>query len=764
MWGAIKGGGKSIILLLIAAGTVGIFILIILTALLTCAVGNIPLVGGGQCNNSAGIAGMMLQMGGVFLGIGAGFFDWTITRWLIQASERLAVGGGIGSSISAIWIVLRDLVNLVFIGGLIWASINIILGSAQKVGRIIVTIIIAALLVNFSYFFTGAILDASHFTSRMIYQEALVIDIDSEERVGDNEVTSALQGGRAITTRFMNATKLASIYELDEDLSKMDGAMLFMMGLIGVVFMGATFFIFFSMAALFIQRFIVIVILLMTSPIGILAFIDIPGIQKFGKAWWSALYSQAVFPVVFLLFAAAALKVLENASAVALGDGTLVDLIANPTFISAAGGTRWSAALDLVVIYALGFGLLYFAMKISMGIARQEEFTPPTTGQFYGAYKKVIPTAAQAVGKTLGGAAKWVGGTPLALTGGKRNLGDALTLKPLRDELGPVSFSRTGRQDKEYEKAKKDEWDQARTKYAAVLSQDDAPEEEKQAAYNHAVDAFSNLSEDQREKERKNEELTQEEKKAEVTKTGKRKALAQVVGASKNPSEVERAKRRVDTQNQRPPTKTGASGTPTEDSQQLDATQTQQLQKVVTAIEGLTQEAVRGRLTEKQRDRVEFTQEKLAERAEEKRDLMALAQDRRSAKMLVDKLRTNGPDGTSQVAALPPEVLEQPEMAQLLNVEEFSAINRRQAEPGKEPREGEISEAQMQNISMRAQTKVVKKYNESTQAVERGRKAPVAQEELADMGTTRTDPQPSPQPPNTPPNQENIDRGPDDEN
>lgn len=81
------------------------------------------------------------------------------------------------------WTIVRDITNILFIFGLLVAAFSLILGTkADRVGvnsdpkRIVVWIIIMALLVNFSLFFTKIIIDAGNIFGRVFYDRIAVVN------------------------------------------------------------------------------------------------------------------------------------------------------------------------------------------------------------------------------------------------------------------------------------------------------------------------------------------------------------------------------------------------------------------------------------------------------------------------------------------------------------------------------------------------------------------------------------------------------------
>jgi len=137
-----------------------------------------------------------------------------------------------------------------------------------------------------------------------------------------------------------------------------------------------------------------------------------------------------VFPPVLLLLFAASFKVFEDASAQLVHeDASFLGLFSGPDAplvdagapVGIANNTSYGAAWELIIIYIIAIALMYASMKIATNIARQEQVKVPTTGQFYGAYRKVAP----AVFKGAAGAAKVVGRIPVPFV--KDNIGQLFT-------------------------------------------------------------------------------------------------------------------------------------------------------------------------------------------------------------------------------------------------------------------------------------------------------------------------------------------------
>ena len=97
------------------------------------------------------------------------FFDVLI---FITLNSTLLAGSGF---IQAGWTIVRDLSNIFFILVLLYIAIRIILDmGGHDVKKMITTVIIMALLINFSMFFTEVVIDASNIIALIFYNKLAV--------------------------------------------------------------------------------------------------------------------------------------------------------------------------------------------------------------------------------------------------------------------------------------------------------------------------------------------------------------------------------------------------------------------------------------------------------------------------------------------------------------------------------------------------------------------------------------------------------------
>lgn len=329
-----------------------------------------------------------IQVAGWFLGLAGTLFDYSLLAFVVSMGSLIGKGAPLANGMVLGWTILRDFINLVFIGALIYAAISLILrlGSA-KVGELIVRILVAALLVNFSFFFGAAVIDASNFVSQKIYQEAIYDGGNVPLAQLNPFQTNPLSFGAVapVSERFLVVTRLGSLYDLktedfvDGGVFADNGIFPYILSFFGVILFSLTAGVFITAAIFLFIRFIIIVILMVTSPIGILSVTGIPALAAWGAAWWKTLYAQALFPIVFLLLVAVSFKVMELGFVREIaGDKALFDLVTSPGDLDV-----WYANLNLLAVFAIAWFLMFYSLKAAANVAQQKPFTPPSPAQFF---------------------------------------------------------------------------------------------------------------------------------------------------------------------------------------------------------------------------------------------------------------------------------------------------------------------------------------------------------------------------------------------
>lgn len=258
---------------------------------------------------------------------------WFLGAVLAFVIDKLVVNMGYYvTSSSAVgiqyaWQVVRDLANIAIVAALIAIAISTILQIEKyNANKLLARIIIAAILVNFSYFFAGAIIDSSNYLATQIYNN-VVCGAQTTNCGGSNVVVrfEALEPTKTLEDTWNNWAGTFTNSQNGPATQLLTRVGMLIMVLIAI-------FVFLSAIALLLGRFVALIFLLITSPVGI-AGGAIPGVQKYAGEWWEILIAQAFFAPVFFLLIGFSLRILES-SKTALSDSSGVGTIL--TFIIAA--------------------------------------------------------------------------------------------------------------------------------------------------------------------------------------------------------------------------------------------------------------------------------------------------------------------------------------------------------------------------------------------------------------------------------------------
>jgi hypothetical protein len=335
----------------------------------------------------AGFFYIGIQIFGVLLGWVAAFFNTATVVTVFQFSNYF----GNSEGLLIAWGILRDLANIVLLFGFVFIGIAIILGIQNySANKALPTLIIFAVLLNFSLFFTEAVIDVSNAVGSSFFKQAGGVDcglrINFEacasqgiaghviSLAGAQSVFSAEGFAQLITADARSGVTAAVVYL---------GVLLFFIAMTFVLLTGAL---------ILISRAIALLLIMVTSPIGF-AGMAIPGLEKIGDRWRNALVDNAIFAPVFILFILVGLKVAEGIKGSIVGeqgDNLLGVLVQSEA--SNVGG--------IFVMFAILIGLFVGAFIF----AKQSSALGAKTFGSWG-YKM----AGNAAGFMTFGAAGWVG-------------------------------------------------------------------------------------------------------------------------------------------------------------------------------------------------------------------------------------------------------------------------------------------------------------------------------------------------------------------
>ncbi len=250
----------------------------------------------------ARIAYWVMSLFGVLLGVAGMFLDFVINVTILNLPKFIKGLEGIRIG----WQIIRDALNLVFIFILLYTAIQTIIGQGDY-KKVITKIVMAGLLINFSFFFTSVAIDASNVLTIQVYKAI--------EKVGAGQATNLTDGSKlsGISAAFMKGLNPQKMFDTarSEGVKENYESHIFQQMVFGSIILLVATIIFFAMALMLVVRFITFIILLITSPIAFMNGL-LPQLDSQAKKWKEALIGQAVFAPVLMFFMLTTVLIVNN--------------------------------------------------------------------------------------------------------------------------------------------------------------------------------------------------------------------------------------------------------------------------------------------------------------------------------------------------------------------------------------------------------------------------------------------------------------------
>lgn len=246
-----------------------------------------------------GFFGVLVWLSGMLL-------NTAVTDYVVGFGNKF-IDTGLGFAVNNLWTTVRDIFNLTFIFGLVYIGFKMILDSSDSNARkMLVHIILAALLVNFSLFFTKFIVDFSNIAATQIA----------------SSFNTGGTGNYLVADKFMNELGLSKIWGDNINLNNLasgNGNGLTYIFMTMIVFI-VTAFVFFAGALLLMIRFVVLNLYMILSPVMFLGWV-FPGMASYSQMWWSGFLGRAFFAPAYLLMLYFAATILTEFAALGNSSG-----------------------------------------------------------------------------------------------------------------------------------------------------------------------------------------------------------------------------------------------------------------------------------------------------------------------------------------------------------------------------------------------------------------------------------------------------------
>ncbi|MCB9818838.1 hypothetical protein H6788_01525 [Candidatus Nomurabacteria bacterium] len=268
------------------------------------------------------IFNMLSSLGVLVAWLGGSLLDATIgvfTVGMYETSEYFQLD----RTIQTMWGIIRDIFNLLFIFGLIFAGFKLILGKDDSGSKkMIGSIIVAALLINFSLYAAQVVVDFSN-----------VVAYQINELIQPPETTVVLGGWSVpnISTSFTQLTNLDQLGNQSGEMAEVAGlgvdtfGAAIVLGILFTVFYSVLGFVFAAGAFVLFSRFITLIFLMIFSPIMFLGFI-FPNFKEYSSKWLKLLMNQALVGPAFLFMLYLSLQALSGLASIPPSQFTIINL------------------------------------------------------------------------------------------------------------------------------------------------------------------------------------------------------------------------------------------------------------------------------------------------------------------------------------------------------------------------------------------------------------------------------------------------------
>jgi len=253
--------------------------------------------------------------------------------------------------------------------------------------RLVSSVIIVALMVNFSFFLTGAVIDVGNIVGGFIYKTLTPEVVVTEDGVpvvdiNGNTVTRGALLGETLTGALRTSTLFNEASTVNKNLTIYTMVLVFLMG---AVFYFISGFVFLAAALMFITRTVVLMLVLILSPIAFVAAI-LPKTQGVWRRWVSALVGNAaVLPIFLILIAVVVLIAGDNSlfneavrgaesmrpGIIDAGNQNLTAIAINKGDVGGGEPTTILSYSAVMVNFMIIIGLMIAALKISQAAAGQ---------------------------------------------------------------------------------------------------------------------------------------------------------------------------------------------------------------------------------------------------------------------------------------------------------------------------------------------------------------------------------------------------------
>lgn len=300
------------------------------------------------------IMGRIMSLFAWLVGVAALALDWSVYYSIVDMGTYIHGLTAIGTT----WRILRDVTNILLIFGFLLIGISLILDQEWYGGwkKLLPRLLIVAVLLNFSLFISEGIIDVSNLFATQFFAQINGGHIP-EPVDGKDKILQAITD-EGISNKIMSVVGLQTIYgDTQKSSYKLRGDAPWYIGFFGILLFMVVAFVMFSLAFMFIARFVALILLLLLSPVGFMGW-AFPEMEYRAGQWRKNFGEQVVTAPMLLLLLYIALALITDANFLpgfgvnsAGNSGAITGFIQNSNLAGFAGYLlSFSVAIGLLFI------------------------------------------------------------------------------------------------------------------------------------------------------------------------------------------------------------------------------------------------------------------------------------------------------------------------------------------------------------------------------------------------------------------------------
>ncbi|PJA85188.1 MAG: hypothetical protein CO143_02515 [Candidatus Moranbacteria bacterium CG_4_9_14_3_um_filter_45_14] len=239
------------------------------------------------------VAGFKWLLLGIFTVLGwVASIAITLFEWVIKPENYSGTTGLLNQPVVyEMWKFIRDFFNLFFILVLLYIAFSVVFQIEKNFKKTILSLVLAALFVNFSYPVSRALIDVANVPMYFFANQMAASNGASADSPG-SVFSSALSASHIKGVLIPGAENGGSVKTVDNSLAR------YFIAIIFIFIFSVTLLV---LAVMFTIRLVALVMLVIFSPVGFAASI-IPGLNTYSKMWWDNFWKYAILgPAAMLM-------------------------------------------------------------------------------------------------------------------------------------------------------------------------------------------------------------------------------------------------------------------------------------------------------------------------------------------------------------------------------------------------------------------------------------------------------------------------------